>query len=90
MAIVVHVRLMKTRFKDVDQDDNIGMAKNEARGRVKGASNADRDILVTVYGEERDGGRRATFVGSRFMMFGVVLRKDDVVGIFPGQPSRVG
>lgn len=44
MAIVVHVRLMKTRFKDVDQDDNIGMAKNEARGRVKGASNADSTL----------------------------------------------
>lgn len=48
---------MKTRFKDVDHDDSIGMAKKEARGRVKGASSAERDILVTVYGEE--GGMEA-------------------------------
>lgn len=71
MASVVHVRLRKTRFKDVDQDDSIGMAKREARGRVKGASKDDRDILITIYGEEW---RCATSVGSRLMMSGVVLR----------------
>ena len=45
---MVHVKLRKTRFKDVDQEESIGMAKKEAKGRVMGASNAERDILMIV------------------------------------------
>jgi hypothetical protein len=39
MAIVVHVREKKIRFKDVDQDDSIGIANSEAIGSVTGARN---------------------------------------------------
>lgn len=46
--MVVHVRLRKTRFKDVDQEESIGMAKREAKGRVMGANSAERDILMVV------------------------------------------
>lgn len=39
MAIVVHVKEKKMRFKDVDQDESIGIANNEATGSVTGARN---------------------------------------------------
>ena len=50
MAMVVHVRLMKTRFREVDQEESMGIAKREARGRVIGASSAESDILTAIYG----------------------------------------
>jgi len=40
MAMVVHVMLKKTRFKDVDQLESIGMANIEAMGRERVDSNA--------------------------------------------------
>ena len=44
--MVVHVREKKTRFRDVDQEDSIGIAKRDASGRVIGARREERDILV--------------------------------------------
>jgi len=44
--MVVHVRLKKTRLRDVDHDESIGMAKREARGRVNGARSADSDMFL--------------------------------------------
>jgi hypothetical protein len=45
IARVVHVREKKTRLRDVDQLDNIGIAKREASGRDIGARRDDRDIF---------------------------------------------
>jgi hypothetical protein len=43
--MVVHVREKKTRLRDVDQEDSMGIAKREAKGRERGARRAERDIL---------------------------------------------
>jgi hypothetical protein len=44
-ATVVHASDRKTRLRDVDQEDSMGMARREARGTVKGARSADSDIV---------------------------------------------
>lgn len=41
---MVHARLRKTRLRDVDHDESIGMARSEASGTVKGARRDVRDI----------------------------------------------
>jgi hypothetical protein len=46
-ATVVHARLMKTRFSDVDHEENMGIARNEASGRVMGARSEESDIFTT-------------------------------------------
>jgi hypothetical protein len=45
---VVQARLRKTRFRDVDHDESIGMARRDARGTVKGARRDVNDMLVVV------------------------------------------
>jgi hypothetical protein len=45
MAMVVHVNEKKTRLRDVDQPDNIGIANKEARGSDMGARRDDSDIF---------------------------------------------
>lgn len=47
-AIVVQASERKTRLRDVDHDDSIGIARIEANGTVKGASRAVRDIVIVV------------------------------------------
>jgi hypothetical protein len=44
IARVVHVREKKTRLREVDQLDSIGMAKMEASGREIGARRDASDI----------------------------------------------
>jgi hypothetical protein len=48
-AIVVHARDRKTRLSEVDHDDSIGMASNEARGTVKGARSDVNDIVSNTF-----------------------------------------
>lgn len=43
-AIVVQARERKTRLRDVDHEDSMGMARREASG-VKGARRALNDIF---------------------------------------------
>jgi hypothetical protein len=43
---VVQVREKKTRFRDVDQEESMGIAKREARGRVIGERRVVRDIFA--------------------------------------------
>jgi hypothetical protein len=38
---------MKTRFSDVDHEENMGIARNEASGRVMGARSEESDIFTT-------------------------------------------
>ena len=45
-AIVVHAKERKTRLRDVDQEESIGMASREANGTVRGARRDVRDIIV--------------------------------------------
>ena len=47
-AMVVQVRERKTRLMDVDQEESMGIAKREARGRVSGVRRAVRDILFEL------------------------------------------
>jgi hypothetical protein len=44
IARVVHVREKKTRLREVDQPDSMGIAKMEASGREMGARSDARDI----------------------------------------------
>lgn len=44
-ANVVHVKLKKTRLRDVDHDESIGIANNDASGRLIGTSSDDSDIF---------------------------------------------
>lgn len=43
--MVVQVRDRKTRLMEVDQEESMGIAKSEARGRVKGVRSAVRDMV---------------------------------------------
>jgi hypothetical protein len=49
-AIVVHARERKTRLRDVDHDESIGIARREARGAAKGVRRAVKDIAVECLG----------------------------------------
>jgi hypothetical protein len=42
--MVVQVREKKTRLRDVDQEDSMGIAKREAKGRERGARRAESDM----------------------------------------------
>lgn len=43
--MVVQVSERKTRLMDVDQEESMGIAKSEARGRVSGVRRAVRDMF---------------------------------------------
>lgn len=43
--MVVQARERKTRFRDVDQELSMGIARREARGTVKGARRDVRDMV---------------------------------------------
>jgi hypothetical protein len=45
-AMVVHARERKTRFRDVDHEDSIGIASRDANGTVKGARRDVRDMVA--------------------------------------------
>jgi hypothetical protein len=45
-ATVVHASERKTRFKDVDHEESMGIARREASGTVKGAKSDVRDIVA--------------------------------------------
>ncbi len=44
--MVVQVRERKTRLMEVDQEESMGIAKSEARGRVSGVRRAVRDMVL--------------------------------------------
>jgi hypothetical protein len=45
-AIVVHASERKTRFRDVDHEESMGIARREANGTVKGAKSDVKDIMA--------------------------------------------
>jgi hypothetical protein len=47
-AIVVHARERKTRFRDVDHEESMGIARREANGTVKGAKSDVKDMMAKV------------------------------------------
>lgn len=47
-AIVVQARERNTRFRDVDHDDSMGIARMEASGTVKGARRDVSDIVFCL------------------------------------------
>jgi len=47
-AIVVHATERKMRFSPVDQELNIGMARNEPRGKAMGARRDDSSAPMLV------------------------------------------
>jgi hypothetical protein len=49
-ATVVHARERNTRLSDVDHDDNMGMARRDARGTVKGVKRDINDMVLEYLG----------------------------------------
>jgi hypothetical protein len=52
-AMVVHARERKTRFRDVDHDESMGIARREAIGTVKGVKRDINDMVVECLGFSR-------------------------------------
>ena len=48
--MVVQARERKTRLREVDQEESMGIARSEARGTVKGARRDVRDIVGILRG----------------------------------------
>jgi hypothetical protein len=53
-AIVVHARERKTRLRDVDHDESMGIARREARGAANGVRRAVRDIAIQSLDVDKD------------------------------------